>query len=360
MEASTHAKAVAANSNNSELSELTKAHAEPCISIYTSDCSTHGRPVDCVARLKSLLRAAGAQFQDAAMTVEEAQALLTSHWRNSTNPDSAFAKVPGLAVFMSRDSFATHPVPVSVASHVTVGRQFLVRLLLPFIPTENGFFVLALSQKHIRLFEGSRRGIQERELRDVPESLHEDLQGMQFERQYQMHTAASLGTHQKGAIFHGPSVHQKDLLLRFFRDVDRGVTQSLRGQRKPLILAAVDYLLPIYREANSYPHLLDEMVDGNPDLLSPDTIHGAASRIIEGETAKSEARAFGLYQEHANSPLTSSNVRDVLSAAERGIVRFLFVRVTGDRWGSFAPPATVHLHATAEPGDEELSISLRF
>jgi len=353
MESSAHAKAVKAYSNDSELSELAKPHAEPCISIYTSDCWTQGRHVDCEARLNGLLRAAASQFQETVMTVEEAQALLTARWRTQ-KPDRKLANPPGLAVFISSDSFATHSLPVSVTSNVTVARQFSVRPLLSLIPTADEFFVLALSQKHIRLFEGSPRGIHELEIHDVPENLREDLQGMHFERQYQMHTAASLGTHQKGAVFHGPSIHQKDLLLHFFRDVDRGVAESLQGQRKPLILAAVDYLLPIYKEANSYPHLLDEMIDGNPDLLSPVTILGAASRIMEGEAAQAGARAFAVYHEHVHSPLTSSNLRDVLVAAERGIVRFLFVPTAGDRWGSFTSPATAHLHVTKEPGDEEL------
>lgn len=354
MEASTHARAAAANINNFELTDLVAPHVEPCISIYTSDCWASNGAGDCLPKFAGLLRAAAPQFQDTLMTVEEAQALLTSHWRAMDKSDSVFANSRGLAVFMSRDSFAIHPLPVTVASHITVGRQFLVRPLLPFTPRENSFFVLALSQKHVRLFEGSRRGIHERKIRDVPANLHEDLQGVQFERQYQMHTAAPLGTHQKGAIFHGPSVHRKDRLLHFFRDVDRGVAESLKGQQKPLILAAVDYLLPIYKEANSYPHLLDEMIDGNPDLLSPATIHSAAWRIMEGEAARTEARGFAVYHEHVNTPLTSSNLRDVLAAAERGIVRFLFVRADGDRWGSFASPAIVHLHAKAERGDEEL------
>jgi hypothetical protein len=30
------------------------------------------------------------------------------------------------------------------------------------------------------------------------------------------------------------------------------------------VLAGVEYLLPIYREANTYPHLLAEGIHGNP------------------------------------------------------------------------------------------------
>jgi hypothetical protein len=334
--------------------DLVAEHGEPCISIYTSDCSALNGARHCLPRLMSLLRTADPRLKEVSMTAEEAEGLLTSNWRPIEETEPPFSLAQGLAIFMSRDFFGFCHLPVSVASHVAVGRQFLLRPLLPFIPIEDRFFVLALSQNHVRLFEGSRRGIHERTMHEVPGSLRQDLEGLHFERQYQMHTAASLGTHQKGAVFHGPSISQKDRLIHFFRDVDRGVADSLKGQEKPLIVAAVDYLFPIYKEANTYPYLLDEVIDGSPDLLSPNTLHDAAGKILQGQAAKACTRAFSVYNEHVNTPLTSSNLRDVLAAAERGIVRFLFVPTTGERWGSLVPPATVHLHSKEEPGDVDL------
>jgi hypothetical protein len=338
-----------------EYSALAASHEQPCVSIYTSaNTSAVGGTKQGLTQFKKLLHTAAASFQGFSMNVAEAEELLTSHWRSIQENEPAHPGAEGLAIFMSRDFFGRCHLPVATAERVVVGREFFIRPLLPFVPTDDRFFVLALSQKHVKLFEGSRRGIRERTMQEVPENLHEDLQGLPFERQYQMHTASSPSSRQKGAVYHGPSLDHKDRLIHFFRDIDRGVAASLKGQQAPLVVASVDYLFPIYKEANTYPDLLEDMVTGNPDLLSPYALHAASWRIIEKQLSEARARAFAVYQAHINSSRTSSNLRKVVTAAERGLVRFLFLPSEGEQWGTVADPETVHVHSGNEPGDDEL------
>ena len=288
------------------------------------------------------------------MTVDDAEQLLESNRGLIERAESARADVQGTALFLSRDFRDCRGLPASVVERVVVGSEFFIRPLFPFWPTSDRFFVLALSQKHVRLFEGSRYSMEERHLQHTPENLHEDLAGLSFERHYEMHTAASPVSNQKGAIFHGPSIGNKDRLIHFFRDVDRGVAGVLKNQEAPLIVAAVEYLFPIYKEANTYPHLLEDMIPGNPDLLTPDALHVVSWKIVESHASEAEARAFDIYKEHINTPLTSSNLRKVVAAAASGTVRFLFVPSTGEKWGLFQPPEIVHIHDKKEPGDDEL------
>jgi hypothetical protein len=307
-------------------------------------------------RLKTLLQAAGPSFRNSSISLEEAEALLTSNWHAVEEGRPPHPSAEGLAVFMSSDFFGYSHLPAAVADRVVVGGEFFIRPLLSLVPHDDRFFVLALSQKHVKLFEGSRRGIRERTLWDTPESLREDFEGysFSFERQYQMHTASSPESLQKGAVFHGRSLRHKDRIAHFFHDVDRGVVTALKGQPGPLILAALDYLVPIYREANTHTQLLDETIGGNPDLLPPNAIYAAAWKIVEEKLSKAGSRAFAVYHQHMNSPLTSSNLRETLAAAHRGLIRFLFVASVGERWGQLAPPETVHVHSTPEPGDSDL------
>ncbi|HEV3481845.1 MAG TPA: hypothetical protein VGR97_05885 [Candidatus Acidoferrales bacterium] len=341
-------------SKEATYADLAAQHAQPCISLYTSDCFALNDAQQCLPRLKKMLRNAESAFQNAPMTAEEAEKLLESNWLTMGQSARAHLNAQGLALFMSRDFFGYCHLPAPIDDQVAVGRNFLVRPLLPLVPTDDRFFVLALSQKHVRLFECSRSAIRERTMQDFPGTFREDLDGLHFERQYQMHTASSPATRQKGAIFHGPSLQQKDRLIHFFRNVDRSVAYSLKGQQAPLIVAAVDYLFPIYQEANTYPHLLDEEIGGNPDLWPPNTLHAAAWKIVEKRLREAGARAFAMYNEHVNTPLTSTNLREILAAAEQGLVRFLFLAPTGERWGRPALPETVHVHAKEEPGDEDL------
>jgi Bacterial archaeo-eukaryotic release factor family 3 len=340
--------------NEPDYKVLASVHEQPCISLYLEASFPTGTAKQELARLKGALRSAAPSFAGASMTVEEAEKLLEEKWPLIQETEMARTRKEGTAIFLSRDYAGCQQLPGPVAERVVVGSEFFVRPILPLIPAKDRFFVLALSQKHVRLFEGSRHGLEERHLLATPENLHEDLAALSFERRYEMHTAASPASNQKGAIFHGPSVSVKDRLIHFFRDVDRGVAGVLKGEQTPLIVAAVEYLFPIYKEANTYTHLLDDPITGNPDLLSPDALHAASWKIVEKHFSDAAARAFEVYKAHINTPLTSSNLRKVIAAAARGTVRFLFVPSTGEQWGLFAPPEAVHVHDKRQPGDDEL------
>jgi hypothetical protein len=332
---------------------LAAEHVGPCISIYVNG-SVGPERAQLITRIKRLFRAAELKLRSVPMSFEDAEQLVDPKLRAIEEGQLLHLGTEGFAMFMSRDFFGLSYLPEQVADHFIVGREFHVRTLLSLMPPDDRFFILALSQKHVKLFEGSRLGIKERTLRDTPENLHEDFEGQSFERQYQLHTSSSPTSGQKGAVFHGPSLGDKDRIAHFLRDVERGVAGALKDRTAPLILATVDYFVPIYREANSYPHLVDETISGNPDQLSADAIHAAAWKILKSENSKAGTRAFSVYTEHMNTPLTSSNLRETLTAAYRGLVRFLFISSSGERWGSLVPPETVHVHDTQEPGDDDL------
>ena len=86
------------------------------------------------------------------------------------------------------------------------------------------------------------------------------------------------------AIFHGHGVGElpdkKDRILRYFQKVDAGLNDILADQQAPLVLAGVDYLLPIYQQANSYPHLLTDGITGDPEDVSDEDLHRQALDIV--------------------------------------------------------------------------------
>jgi hypothetical protein len=129
------------------------------------------------------------------------------------------------------------------------------------------------------------------------------------------------------------------------------------AQSAPLVLAGVEYLLPLYREASHYPQLLEEGLPGNPEVLRADELHTRAWDIMQPIFQKEQQRATEHYQRLAgmNSPLASSDVQVIAPAARYGRVETLFVELGRHQWGTFDPNSqTVHLHSAAEPGDEDL------
>jgi hypothetical protein len=117
------------------------------------------------------------------------EGLLDSNWP-AVQAGKGVHAGDGTAIFLSRDFFGYCRLEAPVAGRVFVGNEFFARPLLPLIPTNDFCFVLALSQKYVRLFGGSRRGMQELHLQDTPKNIHEDLAGLSVERNHEMHTTA--------------------------------------------------------------------------------------------------------------------------------------------------------------------------
>jgi len=336
-----------------DYSLLAADHPAPCISIYLRIAAAE-TVQQRLLRLENLLRAAETRLHDFSMSWDQAESLLGLAWRAIAGGETHRPAAQGLVMFLSKDSVSYCDLRGPLEDRVVVGREFFVRPLLSLVPHDDRFFVLSLSQKHVKLYEGSASGIKERALQGIPENVREDFEGHGFEREYQLHTASSHRWGQKGAVFHGPSLDEKDKIRHFLRDIDRGVAGALQGQQAPLIVAAVEYLIPIHRSVNTYAHLADDALIGSPDLWSPSELYSAAWKIVEKSIAKQEQSAFALYQEQINTPLTSSNLREITTAAQRGLIRFLFLSASAQRWGLIISPETVHVHNTEEPGDSDL------
>ncbi len=261
-----------------------------------------------------------------------------------------------MAAFASQDTFRSYRLPFTFSELVVVTDRFHVKPLLPLLSGDGRFYILALSQKQVRLLQGSRHSVSEVNLQNVPTSLADALSGEERERQLQFHTTARGGS----AIFHGhgsagdESEHKKDL-LRYFKQIDRGLQDLVCAERIPLVLAGVDYLLPIYREANTCAQLVDEGIVGNPDGLLAQELHDRAWAILEPHFARAQERAATKYRELVGTGKASADSRKIVPAAYEGRVDSLFVAVGVQQWGAFEAGAReVVLHEDRQPGDQDL------
>ncbi len=190
----------------------------------------------------------------------------------------------------------------------------------------------------------------------MPESLADALKHDDAERQLQFHTGTSEGRGGRAAVFHGhEATDSKDAILRYFRQIDQGVREVLKGSRSLLVLAGVDYLLPIYREATAYPHLVEEGITGNPEGLSEEELHREAWAAVRPHFLKARREAVARYEQLAGTGQTSNNLREVVPAAYYGRVDVLFTAAGTRRWGAFEPASgEVELHEEAQFGDGDL------
>lgn len=264
----------------------------------------------------------------------------------------------GLALFIAPGLFRDMRLPLDVNELVVVTGSFHIKPLVPLLTTGDRFNILALSQNAVRLFRASRYGVEERNPPNLPKGMQEALGEYDLEKELQFRTGTPGRRGQRPALFHGHGPgkeNEKDKILEYFRKVDQALQDVLREETGPLVLMGVDYLLPLYRKANTYPSLLEEGASGNPDQLDAEAIHRKTLPILEDLFLQERRQAMERYREAVGTGLATAQLGEIVPAACNGRVDCLFVALGVQRWGSFDPASQkVSVHATAEQGDQDL------
>jgi hypothetical protein len=318
-------------------------------------------------RFKNLIKEAEAHLIDAGLEQNEAMELLEQAHQIDQPTFWEEIGAQGLAIFASQETFRYYTLPVNFDELVVVTDRFHIKPLLPIINGNGRFYLLALSQKDVKFFEGTRYSLEEVEVENMPKSLDAALGYDETAKEGQFRIATSKGStsnpfsNSQPGTFHGQGSpdrdeHQKDI-LQFFYMVDEALHEKLREQQAPLVLAGVEYLLPLYRQANTYQHLIQESITGNTKIESTQELHEQAWPIVEANFQKSQQEVVARFNElfGSNTGKASNNIKEIIPAAYYQRVDSLLVTVGQQQWGLFDPTSeTVYLHQQEETGDEDL------
>jgi len=269
----------------------------------------------------------------------------------------------GLAVFIG-----DHPrivrAPMDLEELVTVGPRFYLKPLVPAMGEAERFYVLALSQQTVRLFEASPYAIHEVDLpADTPRSMADLAQYEVPERSIQFHTGAPPGHGaDRAAMFHGQGVGtdealEKRKIAEFCEYVQTGVARRLNGRKAPLVLAGSEPIIGIYREICGYPSLVGEAVQGSPDRARPEDLRVRALEKVRPVFQQGRERDAERYHRAVESApdRASNDLETVVLAALDGRGDVLWLATDDRLWGVFDTQARrVDLHDDRQPGDEEL------
>ncbi len=342
-----------------ELKMLIDANDGLCVSIFMPTHRAGPETRQDPIRLKNLVTAAEEKLIAEGMRSPEARTLLQPAAALIEDYDFWQQQNEGLAIFVSADLFRLYRLPLELEELLIIADRFHLKPLIPVLSDDRQFYILALSQNEVRLFRGEQYNIYEMGLEDVPTSLAEALQYDDPEKQQQFHTATPApGGGERAAMFHGHGVGSDDEdknLRRFCQLVERGLQPYLRQENAPLVLACVDHLYPIYKEANTYAHLVEDHVSGNPDEWTPKTLHERAWPIVEPIFQQTRLEAAKQYKNLTDSEQASKDIRTIVPAAHYGRVDTLFVALGEQQWGAFDPQTNrIDLQAAPDPQNEDL------
>ena len=346
-----------------EFKKLAKLENTFCVSLLMPAHPTGRETKQDPIRLKNLIKEAESQLHARGRSPEEVRKQLAP--ARQRLDDKAFwaHQEEGLALYCQPEETNIYRVPFPLPERAMVGRRCYLTPLIPVISEDTRFFVLAISPKQVRLFEGTRYGSHEMELPGWPEDFEELARYLESEPQLQFHTGAqptAEGNSDRAAVFHGhpggdASTERKQRLAEYCRLVDRRLHEAVGDSRLPLVLACDERLASIYRETSKYSRILKQPVTGNPDDCKP-----ADLRVHAWETVKSlidETRdvAISNYHEAAASGLATSRLETMVPAAHEGRVGTLFLEEGAESWGQYdSTRQKLDLHSNPGPEDEEL------
>jgi hypothetical protein len=343
----------------SDLVELLETRQGPCVSIFLPTYRAGNQTQQNAVRARKGLDEAEGHLIAAGVRPADARVLLQAG--RDLVPDTQFwnRQAEGLALFLAPGYLRSVRLPVSVPERSCVGERFHIRPLLPALWPDHPFYLLALSQNAVRLLRGSRHRVERVELANVPRDIDEATQFVVAARERQFHVAERRGHEAHGAVHgHGGGKDsEEERVAEYVRQVAWGVGKTLHANgAAPLVVAGVEYVRALYREAAGFPPVHGEGIDGNPDRLSDEELHAKAWPLIEPLAQAGLARALTRYEGMAARGEVPRKLKDVLMAGLQGRVETLFLQ-EGDasRWGRFDPQTGVaEVHAARQAGDEEL------
>lgn len=254
----------------------------------------------------------------------------------------------GLAFFIQPEWHQAFRVPVELPTLGTVGDRFLVGPLQPMVTADNHYLVLAVSQRRVRLLEGTRQRVEQVELKDVPTDLREVIEQQEPRSDTMTRLSSASGSGHSGlAVFYGHGAadehYKKEDMRRFMRLVATGLRDVLAGRDLPMVLVGLEAALAMYREVNTYQHLLKESSEQNPDQLSVEELHAASWPIISDLIGRQHAQIIRKFEELHGTGRASSDLDQIVGAAAQGRIETLLTTAEAESWQDASESTVVQL-----------------
>lgn len=319
-----------------DISALAAARGETCVSIYLRTTPLTQQAQADRVELKNLARnaleqvaTAGADKQRRAAIAEQLDDLVDDNefWRFQAH---------SLAIFATAENLRTFRVPNALEPLVIVSDRFHVKPLLRSVSFPQACYVLALAQKFVRVIEVSpdlpSTAI---DVEDMPEDAGRAVRGAgesgDWPNSPRPRLRASAGVRGPGGFWPSGSIQagegQKTLLRQFARNVDKALRPLLTGSGIPLVLAAAEPLASIYRSVNSYTHLAEATIEGNPEA-STDAELGERARAVLDGLYRQEIAAWGsLFEARASQGRATTDIAQAARAATMGAVDSMLVDI---------------------------------
>ncbi len=231
----------------------------------------------------------------------------------------------GMAALGAPGFFRVYRLQRPVPELAVVATSFHTKPLLRQLQSADGFQVLGLNRREVRLFEGDRDVLDEIEPAEGVPRTSADVLG-DVDREPHL-TVASYGG-AGAAMHHGhgdTGMADKDA-ERFFRAVDQAVlTHHSRPSGRPLMLAALPEHHDLFRRVSQNPLLLPEGIPVYPDDLALDDLRDRAWQVVAPRYRERLARLADEFREAVAAGRGTDDLASIGAAAAQARVSTLLI-----------------------------------
>lgn len=343
---------------HSDLMHLMQTRQGPCVTIMLTTHTNGPDQEQDALRLKNLADRAQESLTNGWLRACQARDWISPIRQCITDSDFWEKRNLGLAFFLHDGSLMRFRLPIELPELVQVNHRFYTRPLIHLACNSHRFLVLTVSQHHVTLYNATEFQMDRVNVPGLPQRIDETLNIEGADRGQQRHLANHWGKGKQTSVFHGQGgvkeTHKAELSL-FFKEIDDALAPVLKNQHAPLVLAGVDYLLPILRKCLSYAHVMTSEVHGNFDHIQESQLLKRAWPAAKTALLKDQAAAIEKFNNQSKTDRTSSDLQTSIKAAFDGRVDTLFVNHAEHLWGNCDQYGKVNAtHFEPHPSDDDL------
>jgi hypothetical protein len=215
----------------------------------------------------------------------------------------------GLALFVNRDFARLFYLPFTLQERVVIDESFATRDLVFALNRTARYWVLSLSEKPTRLYEGVRDTLAEVTEHRFPLT-HEGPGG-----------AAPL----PGGATASQGAYRDERHRQFFRQVDEAFGQVAKTDPLPLALVGVERYLSFFNEVSAHKQFIITTITGNYDKLAPHELADLVWPLVKENLAVRRGAYLEELATAVNQRRFASGIEHIWRLAQEGRVATLLV-----------------------------------
>lgn len=337
--------------------ELADHRSETCISIYlpTNAAGMEVNEGEDSINLKTTLQNIESQLKEKGLEAAKITRMLQPGHDLVRSTEFRTTQSRGLAIFICDDYFKYIKMPVETEAEILIENSFYVTPLVQLITQKEYFYILTISKHKFRLFKADAFGVQPVPV-DLPEDIM-DVKRLSEKDASTWRTGGRGGT--GGANFHGSgggNPDDKTNIAVYFEYVDDLLWQQVfNKENAPLLLAGVEYEIPIYRSVCDYHNVHEGALTGSREYQEAGELYKDAMEIMQPYFNQRKIKALEFFGNQLPTGTTASDAHAVIPAAHYARVAYLFVRKGEHVWGTFDEQENrLNIHDSQKEDSEDL------